>query len=191
MANRQWQRVGRLGRRGTARRRRTAPASSASRRCAPSCRHAEARPHRLRDLVERVDLAVREGDVVEHRCALVAQARVGAAMRRRRAGSGASARRPRVRTRPGRIRRNASTTRGSSALPASCSISADRRFDGHRLVVRPVRRQRVEVVDEAENPRAERDVFSLEAGRIAAAVPALVVAEDERRDRIGKRHRAR
>ena len=49
------------------------------------------------------------------------------------------------------------------------------RFDRHRLVIRPVRRQRVEVVDEAQNPRAERDLLALEPARIAAAVPALVM----------------
>ena len=54
---------------------------------------------------------------------------------------------------------------------------------------RPLRRQRVEVIDDRQDARAERDLLALETGRIALAVPALVVAVDDRRDRVGKRHR--
>ena len=64
----------------------------------------------------------------------------------------------------------------------------DGRIDGHRLVVWTRRGQRAEVIDEAEDPGAQGDVFAFQAGRIAAAVPALVVTQDERGDRIGKRY---
>ena len=57
-------------------------------------------------------------------------------------------------------------------------------------MVRTLRHQRVEVVDDREDPRAERNLVALEPGRIALAVPALVVAEDQRRHRIRKRHAA-
>ena len=36
----------------------------------------------------------------------------------------------------------------------------DRAFDWHRLVVRPLRGQRVEVVNDSQDARAERDVVS-------------------------------
>ena len=65
---------------------------------------------------------------------------------------------------------------------------ADRGVEAHRLVIRPLRRQRVEVVDDREDARAERNLLALQPVRIALAVPALVVAEDERRDRIRERH---
>ena len=66
----------------------------------------------------------------------------------------------------------------------------DRRFRGHRLVVRPLRHQRVEVVDDRQDARAERNLLTLQPGRIALAVPALVVAQDQRRHGIRERHRA-
>ena len=64
----------------------------------------------------------------------------------------------------------------------------DGRFERHRLVVRAVRRQRVEVVDEEQDSRAERDVLSLEPARIAASIPPLVMILNERRDRVRKRY---
>ena len=51
-----------------------------------------------------------------------------------------------------------------------------------------LRGQRVEVIDHGQDSRAKRDLVALEPGRISLAVPALVVAVDDRRDRIGKRH---
>ena len=60
----------------------------------------------------------------------------------------------------------------------------------HRLVIRPLRRERVEVVDDREDAGAQRDVVAPQPLRIALAVPALVVAQDERRDRVGERHGA-
>ena len=65
----------------------------------------------------------------------------------------------------------------------------DRGINRHRLVIRARRRQGAEVVHEAQDAGAERDVLALEAARIAAAVPSLVMTENQRRDRIGKRHR--
>ena len=85
---------------------------------------------------------------------------------------------------------NFATTAGSSPLPASWLEQADGGVEAHRLVVRPLRHQRVEVVDDRQDARAERDLFALQPGRIALAVPALVMAEDQRRDRIRERHRA-
>ena len=60
----------------------------------------------------------------------------------------------------------------------------------HRLVVRPVRRERIEVVDDREHARAERNGFAREAFGVARPVPPLVMALDERRHRIRERHRA-
>ena len=64
----------------------------------------------------------------------------------------------------------------------------DRTFVAHRFVIRPLRRERVEVVDDREDARAGGNFIPLHAGRVALAVPSLVVAQDERRDRIRERH---
>ena len=66
----------------------------------------------------------------------------------------------------------------------------DRGVVRHRLVVRPLRHQGVEVVDDRQDAGAERNRFAPEPARIALAVPPLVMAEDQRRDRIRERHRA-
>ena len=159
-------------------------------------RHAEAGAHRLRDLVERVDFAVRERDVLEDVLLrrIPAPARSPAARAPSApplpAGAGsdrAAAPRPAA---PGSSSLNSVTTCGSSPLPASCCSRPIAASDGHRLVVRPLRHQRVEVVDDREDARAERDLLALQARRIALAVPALVVAQDQRRHRIRERHRA-
>ena len=65
-----------------------------------------------------------------------------------------------------------------------------RRLVLHRPVIGTVGGERVEVVDHREDARAERDLVALQPLRIALAVPAFVVAEDERRHRVGERHRA-
>ena len=75
-------------------------------------------------------------------------------------------------------------------LAAFLPQQADRGVEAHRLVVRPLRHERVEVVDDRQNARAERDVFGLEPRRIPFAVPPFVMAENERRDRIRERHAA-
>lgn len=61
---------------------------------------------------------------------------------------------------------------------------------GRGLVVRPVRHQRVKVVDGREDARAERDLFGLEAGRVPPTVPPFVMAQDERHDGIREGHAA-
>ena len=161
-------------------------------------RDAEAAAHRLRDLVERVDLAVGERDVLEH---------VGA--RRRRFVDQADRRRRgrRVRRHARQLARRLLAGFGFGGqrrihvderlhdarverLAALLPQQADRGVEAHRLVIRPLRHQRVEVVDDREDARAERDLVALQPGRIALAVPALVVAEDQRRHRIRKRHAA-
>ena len=58
----------------------------------------------------------------------------------------------------------------------------------HRGVVRAIRRQRVEVVDHREDPRAERYLFALQTVRITLPVPPLMVREDERGHRVGEGH---
>ena len=81
------------------------------------------------------------------------------------------------------------TTPGSRPCPppAGAARAPPR---GHGLVIRPLGGQRVEVVDDRQDARAERDLVASQALRIALAVPALVVAQDERRDRIRKWHGA-
>ena len=64
-----------------------------------------------------------------------------------------------------------------------------RRFGGDGLVIRPVGGQRIVELDDAQYARPERHLLALAAGRIAVAVPALVMIQDERRDGLRKRHR--
>ena len=77
-----------------------------------------------------------------------------------------------------------STSVGSSARPGLVLQQADGALVRQRLVIRPLGRHGVVVVDDRQDARADRDRFAREALRIALAVPALVVAEDQRRDRI-------
>ena len=58
-----------------------------------------------------------------------------------------------------------------------------------RGVIRTIARQRVEVVDDGQDARAERDLVALQTARVAFSVPPLVVREDERGHGIGKRYR--
>ena len=64
----------------------------------------------------------------------------------------------------------------------------DRALVAERVVIRPLRRDRVVVVDDRQNARADRNRLAGQSLRITLAVPSLVVAEDQRRDRIRKRH---
>ena len=64
----------------------------------------------------------------------------------------------------------------------------DRALVAHRLVIGALGGERVEVVDDGEDPRAGGNFFALHAGRIALAIPTFVVAQNERRDRIGERN---
>ena len=66
---------------------------------------------------------------------------------------------------------------------------ADRAVGAERLVVRPLGRHRVVVVDDCQDARADRNRVARDPLRIAVAVPALVMAEDQRRDAEGERHR--
>ena len=159
---------------------------------------AEAGAHRLRDFVERVDFAVGERDVFEHRAALASfSGWKPTAGRPRSEVDSSDSRRgvawsmvPAAAAISGIILTNICTTVGSSARPASCCSSASAASWRHRLVVRAVRGERVEVVDHRQDARAERNLLALQALRIALAVPALVVAEDQRRHRIRERHGA-
>ena len=47
-------------------------------------------------------------------------------------------------------------------LAAFLPQQADRRVEAHRLVVRPLGHQRVEVVDDGQDARAERNLLALE-----------------------------
>src|SRR6184192_1616904 len=82
---------------------------------------------------------------------------------------------------------NVCTTRGSSALPASCRTRPSS-LEAHRLVIGALRHERVEVVDDGEDARAERDLVAFQAGRIPLAVPSFVMAEDEGRHRVREGH---
>ncbi len=76
-------------------------------------------------------------------------------------------------------RANASTTDGSNCLPASSQNLAPGALPRQRAPVGPVARHRVERVGDREDPRADRNLVSLRAVGIAAAVPALVVAAND------------
>ena len=156
---------------------------------------AKARAHRLRDFVEGVDLAVRERDVFEDGAALRglgleadgrAAALAGRLEReapRRRDFDGV-----RGRFHLGRHLHEHLHDRGIEGAAGFLLKQRERRFGSHRLVVRPVGRERVVVVDDRQDARAERNLFALQSLRIALAVPAFVVAEDERRHRVREGH---
>jgi hypothetical protein len=65
----------------------------------------------------------------------------------------------------------------------------DRRINGHRLVIGACRGQRAEVVHETQDARAEGSIVAFETAWIAAAIPAFVMAENQRCNRIRKRDR--
>ncbi len=161
-------------------------------------RKAEARAHRLRDLVERVDFAVRVGDIVEYRRPRA----VGQLLRTPgpwRTGGAQRLRGGRIQ----RIRVFGVRRQAWQCVHEHIDDARVERFTGFLLqqrdggvgadgfVIRTVRRERHEIVGDADDPRAEWDRIFLEARRIAAAVPPLMVAQDQRCDRIGKRHRSK
>ena len=155
--------------------------------------HAEAGAHRLRDLVERVNLAVRQRDVLE---------RVGRAAGTRPAGGAmpvAIALRRRSRRLPCSSWPNSAISAGSISMNDRHQLrierasgfvpqQADRAVVAERLVIRPLGRHRVVVVDDRQDARADRNVLAGQPLRIALAVPPLVVAQDQRRHRVGERH---
>ena len=57
----------------------------------------------------------------------------------------------------------------------------------HGLVIRPIGHQRVEVVHDGQNARAQWNLRTLEPAGIALAVPPLVMAQNQRRYRIRER----
>ena len=75
-------------------------------------------------------------------------------------------------------------------LAALLPEQPDRGVEAHGLVVRTLRHQRVEIVDDRQDAGAEGNLLGLEPGGVALAVPAFVVAQDERRHGIGERHAA-
>ena len=187
-----------LRRRGTARTPRTARGSRASTRSAPSCRRRQGwcpssarfrRARRFRDARARC---------LRRPCCSCVDSGWKPTAGRPRSLVGSSERRRGVAVSivsaaasiSAAILTNICTTAGSSARPASCCSSASAASRRHRLVVRTIGRQRVVVVDDREDSRAERNLFALQALRIALAVPAFVVAEDQRRHRIRERHGA-
>ena len=66
---------------------------------------------------------------------------------------------------------------------------ADRARMTERLVIRPLRRHRVVVVDDRQNSRANRDSLPGQPLRVTLAVPSLVMAQNQRRDGVGERNR--
>ena len=58
----------------------------------------------------------------------------------------------------------------------------------HAAAIRTIRRERVEAVDDRQDPRADRDVLAADAARVAGAVPVLVMAVHDRHDGIRELH---
>ena len=154
--------------------------------------HAEAGAHRLRDLVERVDLAMRQRDVLEHaRGCLIGRGggnRRGAEGRKRQ-----PSRRLAVQPRLVVERRQVLDEQVHQVrVEGQTGLGLQRRqcvLGRERAMLRPLRGQRVEVIHHREDARAKRNLIALEPGRIALAIPSLVVAVDDRRHRIRERHR--
>src|SRR4029434_5043678 len=51
----------------------------------------------------------------------------------------------------------------------------------------PLRCQRIEVIDNGENARAQWNLPLAQSPRVAASVPSFVMVQDERRNGVGKR----
>ena len=83
---------------------------------------------------------------------------------------------------------NSSTSAGSNAVPGVFAEHGDRRALAAGRPVRPRRLQRAVAVGDRQDARADRDVLAAQAGRIAEAVPALVVREHQLADRRAERH---
>ena len=58
----------------------------------------------------------------------------------------------------------------------------------HRRAVGPIRRERRVGVHDRQDARAKRDFLAAKPARVTAPVPVLVVAEDQRGNRIGERN---
>jgi hypothetical protein len=142
--------------------------------------------HCLSDLIERVDFAVRDRDVIEHR-------RLRSIGSRRLCGRGID--RAALALLVGALRLVANLRQDlnerldASRIERFAGFLLDQRngrLERHRLVIRAIRGQRVEVVDEKQNPRAERNVVTLQAARVSTSIPPLVVILNERCDGVRK-----
>ena len=139
-------------------------------------RHAEAGAHRLRDGVEPRALTVGAADVVEDAAAQPRQRR--------------PVNRPDVCLKRGPHFDEGLDHRRVERLPRFLLQQVDRGLGAHRRRVRALHHQRVEVIDHRQDSCAERDRLALEPGGIALTVPALVMAQDQRRDPGRERHGA-
>ena len=159
--------------------------------------NAEAGAHRLRDFIQRVDFAVRECDVFEHRADLVGlwrEADCGPAELVLRLERQASRRRSLDRL-SGRFhfRRHLDEHLHDLRIERAARFLLEQRHGGlwgHRLVVWPIRGQRIVVVDHRKDSRPQRNLLALDSLRVSLAVPAFVVAQDQRRHWIRERHGA-
>ena len=69
---------------------------------------------------------------------------------------------------------------------AARAQNLERLLVGQRGAIGTIGRQRVEAIDDRQDPRADRDVGAGDAAGIAAAVPVLVMTSHDRHDRIRK-----
>src|SRR3954449_1836367 len=78
---------------------------------------------------------------------------------------------------------------GRVELRARAGLDLPKRvLRAHRVPVRPVAGHRAEGVADRDDPARERDARAAAAVGVAAAVPALVVEADDRRDRLEARN---
>ena len=61
----------------------------------------------------------------------------------------------------------------------------DRARMTERLVIRPLRRHRIVVVDDRQNSRANRNILPGQALWVTLAVPSLVMAQNQQGDGVG------
>ena len=78
---------------------------------------------------------------------------------------------------------------GIERSPGLVLHQPDRALMVERLVIGPLGRHRVEVVDDGEDAGTERNLIAPQPLRVAFAVPPFVVAQDQRCDRIWEGHR--
>ena len=140
---------------------------------------------RLRDIVQQLLFAMRDRDVVE-RTDLVD----------RRVSRGRGLRRCRVRPVAQQLSLEARqdlherfNQRGIERRPAVLAQGRDGLRIGAGRPLGSIRHHRGETVDHGNDTGAERNVVASQARRVAAAVPALVVREDQRCHRVRERHR--
>ncbi len=134
-------------------------------------RHAQAGTHRLRDFVQRVDLAVREGDILEHVLfgRLLRQARFRAAQDRL---GDFGLRLPRRQLEPRGLflqrRQQLDERRHNRRVESLARLlfeETERGVEAHGLVIGPFCHQRVEEVDDRQDARPEGNLFTLQPAR--------------------------